>query len=167
MGLTRIAIEYHRFATGIEHRLRRPVTCLKDAYVKRIAWLKNPLQSYSGTWVSKKYRIITFVDADSPKPVVRFYAGPKDADFMLMELQARFVSAKDNQQEGTDAVQVTPQFQPAFRKHEIQCTAVSINFNKDGEAYLVSNEQCPLFKKNDKDAELKLKEALYYYTSSK
>ena len=82
---------------------------------------------------------------------------------MLMELQARFVSAKNNDQEGADAVQVTPQFQPAFRKHEIQCTAVSINFNKDDEAYLASNETCPLFKKSDKDAELKLKEATYIY----
>ena len=103
------------------------------------------------------------MDADSPRPVVRFYAGPKEADFMLMELQARFVSAKNNDQEGADAVQVTPQFQPAFRKHEIQCTAVSINFNKDDEAYLASNETCPLFKKSDKDAELKLKEATYIY----
>jgi len=46
-------------------------TCLKDAYVKRIAWLKNPLQSYSGTWVSKQYRVITFVDADFRQLVVR------------------------------------------------------------------------------------------------
>ena len=99
--------------------------------------------------------------------MVRFYAGPKEAGFMLMELQARFVTAKNNDQEGTGAVQVTPQFQPAFRKHEIACTAVSINFNKDDEAYLASNETCPLFKKSDKDAELKLKEALYYYTPSK
>ena len=40
---------------------------------------------------------------------------------------------------------------------------VSINFNKDDEAYLASNETCPLFKKDDKGAELKLKEATYYY----
>ena len=44
---------------------------------------------------------------------------------------------------------------------------VSINFNKDDEAYLASNETCPLFKKNDKEAELKLKEPTYYYTVSK
>ena len=44
---------------------------------------------------------------------------------------------------------------------------MSINFNKDDEAYLASNETCPLFKKSDKDAELKLKEALYYYTLMK
>ena len=86
---------------------------------------------------------------------------------MLMELQARFVAAKDNQQEGTDAVQVTPQLQPAFRKYEGQCSAVSINFNKDDEAYLASNEVCPLFKKNDKDAELKLKEAMHQYAPMK
>ena len=107
------------------------------------------------------------VNADSPKPVVRVFAGPKEADFMLMELQARFVSAKDDQQEGTDAVQVTPVFQPAFRKYEGQCSAVSVNFNKDDEAYLASNETCPLFKKDEKAAELKLKEATYYYTPSK
>ena len=86
---------------------------------------------------------------------------------MLMELQARFVSAKDNRQEGTDAVQVTPQFQPAFRKYDGQCSAVSINFNKDDEAYLASNDVCPLFKKDDKTAELKLKEAMYYYPPMK
>ena len=125
-------------------------TCLKDAYVKRITWLKNPVQSYSGWWASGKYRVSVIVDADSPKPVVRLFAGPKEADFMLMELQARFVSAKDNQQEGTDAVQVTPQFQSAFRKYEGQCSVVSVNFNKDDEAYLASNESCPLFKKNDR-----------------
>lgn len=84
---------------------------------------------------------------------------------MLMELRARFVTAKDNPQEGTDAVQVTPQFRPAFRKYEGQCSAVSINFNKDDEAYLASNESCPLFKKDDKGAELK--EATYYYPSMK
>ena len=84
---------------------------------------------------------------------------------MLMEMQARFVSAKDDQQEGTDAVQVTPRFQPAFCKYEGQCSAVSINFNKDDEAYLASNETCLLFKKDDKGAELKLKEATYYYPS--
>ena len=44
---------------------------------------------------------------------------------------------------------------------------VSINFNKDDEAYLASNETCPLFKKDDKGAELKLKDATYYYTSLK
>ena len=107
------------------------------------------------------------MDADSPKPVVRLFAGPKEADFMLMELQARFVSAKDNQQEGTDAVQVTPRFQPAFRKYEGQCPTISINFNKDDKAYLASNEPCPLFKKDDKGAELKLKEAAYYYPPMK
>ena len=99
--------------------------------------------------------------------MVRVFAGPKEADFMLMELQARFVTAKDNQQEGTDAVQVAPRFQPVFRKYEGLCSATSINFNKDDEAYLASNETCPLFKKDDKGVELKLKEATYYYPPMK
>ena len=106
------------------------------------------------------------MDADIPKPVIRLFAGPKEADFMLMEMQVRFVAAKDNQQEGTDAVQVTPRFQPAFLKYGGQCSAVSINFNKDDEAYLAGNETCPLFKKDDKGAGLKLKEAMYYMHSN-
>ena len=142
-------------------------TYLKDAYVTCIARLKNPVQSYSGWWASGKCRVGVIVDADSPKSVVRLFVGPKEADFMLMELQARVVAAKDNQQEGTDAVQVTPRFQPVFRKYERPCSAISIKFNKDDEAYLASIETCPLFKKNDKGAELKLKEATYYYTVSK
>ena len=46
-------------------------------------------------------------------------------------------------------------------------SGASINFNKDDEAYLASNDVCPLFKKDDKTAELKLKEAMYYYPSMK
>lgn len=38
---------------------------------------------------------------------------------------------------------------------------------KAEEAYLASNETCLLFKKDDKGAELKLKEATYYYPSMK
>ena len=62
---------------------------------------------------------------------------------------------------------LNPQFQPAFCKYEIQCVAVSINFNKDDEACLASNETCPLFKKSDKDVELKLREATYCFSPQK
>ena len=38
---------------------------------------------------------------------------------------------------------------------------------KDEEAYLASNETCLLFNKDDKGAELKLKEVTYYYPPMK
>ena len=46
-------------------------------------------------------------------------------------------------------------------------SGASINFNKDDEAYLANNDVCPLFMKDDKGTELKLKEATYYYPPMK
>jgi uncharacterized protein YecT (DUF1311 family) len=142
------------------------VLCLKDVYLQRIAWLKSPLVAYTGFWVNKKYRISVTIEDDTLKPIVRLYSGPGEAGFMAMERQVRYVQAVNNPQEGTDAVQITPSFQPAFRKYEGQCSAISINFNKDEEAYLTSNEPCPLFK-TQADRSLKLEEALYPFTRSK
>jgi uncharacterized protein len=142
------------------------VPCLKDEYVSRIAWLKSPLLAYTGWWVSKKYRVSVTLQDSTLKPIVRVYAGPGEAGFMAMELQSRLVRAKDNQRDGLDSLQITPLFQPAFRKYEGQCSSLKINFDNDKEAYLATSEQCPLFK-NDADAELKLKEATYYFTPAK
>jgi uncharacterized protein YecT (DUF1311 family) len=140
--------------------------CLKENYVQRIAWLKSPLLPFTGLWVNKKYRVIIVMEDDTLKPIVRVFAGPGEAGFMAMELQSRFVAAVNNPQEGTEAVQITPQFQPAFRQYEGQCSAISINFFKDDEAYLASNGPCPLFK-TESDRGLLLKEAMYPFTRKK
>ena len=123
------------------------VACLKQEYTRRISWLNQPLHFYSGTWANNRYSITVLVQADSNRPLVRLYLAPRKADkLLLMELQARFVDAAHNSQEGQDAVQLTPAFSKAYQQYEGLCSAVSLNFNQDDEAYLAGNENCPLFR---------------------
>ena len=138
------------------------VSCLTNAYRQRIAWLKQPLHLWSGLWVGKRYSVSVGFDPERNRPTVRLFNAPRPADnqWMAEELQARFVAAKDNAQEGTEAVQFTPAFQAGFRQLDGQCSAISINFNTDTEAYLAVNAGCPLFRKNG-DNQLTFKEVTY------
>ncbi|WP_374334601.1 lysozyme inhibitor LprI family protein [Leeia sp.] len=123
------------------------VACLKQAYLMRNGWLAQPLHFYSGTWANARYSMTVLVQAGSNRPLVRLYLAPRKADkLLLMELQARFVDAAHNSQEGQDAVQLTPAFSKAYQQYEGLCSAVSLNFTRDDEAYLTSNENCPLFR---------------------
>jgi uncharacterized protein YecT (DUF1311 family) len=144
------------------------VACLKDAYRARIAWLNEPVHLWAGVWGNARYSVSVYFDADVKRPVFRLFNAPSPADnkFMAGELQARFVKSADNKQEGTDAVQVTPAFQPAFRQYETQCAAISINFDKDNEAYLATPDTCLLFKQ-ESDRTLKFRQASYYYPAMK
>lgn len=144
------------------------VSCLKNAYMARIAWLKAPLHLWSGWWANANYSVSVYFDGDLKRPVVRLFnaAQPADNKFMAGELQARYVKAADNLQEGTDAVQFTPEFQPAFRKFDGQCAAISINFSTNDEAYLATPDACPLFKK-DAERTLTFRQATYNYPAGK
>lgn len=144
------------------------VVCLTNAYKKRIAWLKQGLHMWSGEWAGKRYSLSVFYDADLNRPLVRIYDSPKLGEkFLIAELQARYVTAANNKQEGTDAVQVTPEFQAGYRQqYEGACSAVSLNFERDEELYLAANDACPLFKK-EPDRNLSLKKATYYYPEMK
>jgi uncharacterized protein YecT (DUF1311 family) len=141
--------------------------CLVNAYKKRIAWLKQGLHMWSGEWVGKRYSLSVFFDADLNRPLVRIYDSPKLGDKLLIaELQARYVTSANNKQEGTDAVQVTPEFQAGYRQYEGACSAITLNFERDEELYLAANDSCPLFKK-EPDRNLSLKKAAYYYPEMK
>ncbi|MBK8401039.1 MAG: hypothetical protein IPL29_08260 [Propionivibrio sp.] len=141
--------------------------CLANAYKKRIAWLKQGLHKWSGEWAGKRYSLSVFFDADLNRPLVRIYDSPKLGEkFLIAELQARYVTAANNMQEGTDAVQVTPEFQADYRQYEGVCSAISLNFERDEELYLAGNESCTLFKK-EPDRNLSMKKASYHYPATK
>lgn len=127
---------------ALRARCGNAVTCLRDTYRERVAWLAHPLQRYTGRYESRGYRLYITLDREL-EMIIRLFRGTTGEDLVLMEKTARFIPAA--KAEGEDRIALTANFLSPYAKWSASCREMMVDFGAQLEPTMVFNDGCKFF----------------------